>query len=194
MFIFDRERERERERERARVGEGQRERETQNPKQAPGSEWSAQSPTRGLSSRTARSWPEPKSDWATQAPLLASPSDNQSSWRVLLCLVSGPNIPLSINSSFLAPYHWSPRSKTGVQNWIQCSRERQADENRSYYLHCSGLYFSTITVLLYLLTIQKHIYVRHNSVFFKKHKFDFTHMRTLRYKTDEYKGREAKTI
>ena len=38
MFIF------ERERERALVGEGQRERETQNPKQAPGSELSAQSP------------------------------------------------------------------------------------------------------------------------------------------------------
>ena len=35
------------ERDRARVGEGQRERETQNPKQAPGSELSAQSPMRG---------------------------------------------------------------------------------------------------------------------------------------------------
>ena len=34
-------------RDRARVGEGQRERETQNPKQAPGSELSAQSPTQG---------------------------------------------------------------------------------------------------------------------------------------------------
>ena len=55
MFIyFERER-REREREtetetetdRARVGKGQRERETQNPKQVPGSELSAQSPTWG---------------------------------------------------------------------------------------------------------------------------------------------------
>ena len=44
--MFTSERERERERERAR-GEGQRERETQNPKQAPGSELSAQSPTWG---------------------------------------------------------------------------------------------------------------------------------------------------
>ena len=35
-------------RDRAQVGEGQRERETQNPKQAPGSELSAQSPTWGL--------------------------------------------------------------------------------------------------------------------------------------------------
>ena len=35
-----------RERDRTRVGEGQRERETQNPKQAPASELSAQSPTR----------------------------------------------------------------------------------------------------------------------------------------------------
>ena len=39
MFIF--------ERKRMQVGEGQRERETQNPKQAPGSELSAQSPMRG---------------------------------------------------------------------------------------------------------------------------------------------------
>ena len=38
MFIF----EREKERDRARAWEGQRERETQNPKQAPGSELSAQ--------------------------------------------------------------------------------------------------------------------------------------------------------
>ena len=39
------------------MGEGQRERETQNRKQAPGSEPSAQSLTRGSNSRTARSWP-----------------------------------------------------------------------------------------------------------------------------------------
>ena len=45
----------ERERERAQVEEGQRERETQNPKQAPGSELSAQSPTRVLNSQTVRS-------------------------------------------------------------------------------------------------------------------------------------------
>ena len=44
-------------RDRAWMGEGQRERETQNRKQAPGSEPSAQSPTRGSNSRTARSWP-----------------------------------------------------------------------------------------------------------------------------------------
>ena len=43
-------------------GEGRRERETQNSRQAPGSELSAQSLTRGLKSSTARSWPEPKSD------------------------------------------------------------------------------------------------------------------------------------
>ena len=39
LFIF------ERESERVQAEEGQRERETQNPKQAPGSELSAQSPT-----------------------------------------------------------------------------------------------------------------------------------------------------
>ena len=49
-----RERERERERERKREG--------QNPKQAPGSELSAQSPTQGSNPQTARSRPEPKSD------------------------------------------------------------------------------------------------------------------------------------
>ena len=51
LFIFGTER------DRAWTGEGQRERETQNPKQAPGSEPSAQSLTRGLNSRAARSWP-----------------------------------------------------------------------------------------------------------------------------------------
>ena len=40
----------------------ERESETQNPKQVPGSEPSAQSLWRGLSPPTARSWPEPKSD------------------------------------------------------------------------------------------------------------------------------------
>ena len=49
MFIF----ERERETDRAQVGEGQRE-ETQNLKQAPGSELSAQSPTWGSNSQTVR--------------------------------------------------------------------------------------------------------------------------------------------
>ena len=56
MFIFGTER------DRAWAGEGQREREIQNLKQAPGSELSAQSPTRGSNSQTARSRPEPKSD------------------------------------------------------------------------------------------------------------------------------------
>ena len=51
LFIFGTER------DRAWTGEGQRERETQNRKQAPCSEASAQSLTRGSNSRTARSWP-----------------------------------------------------------------------------------------------------------------------------------------
>ena len=58
MFISfsERERERERERESERpAGEGQRERETENLKQAPGSELSAQSPMRGLNPRIVRS-------------------------------------------------------------------------------------------------------------------------------------------
>ena len=53
MYLFLRERERER--DRARAEEEQRERETQNPKQAPGSELSAQSLTWGLKSQTVRS-------------------------------------------------------------------------------------------------------------------------------------------
>ena len=42
-------------RDRAQMGEGQREKETQNLKQAPGSELSAQSPTSDLNPRTTRS-------------------------------------------------------------------------------------------------------------------------------------------
>ncbi|VFV22918.1 coagulation factor xi-like [Lynx pardinus] len=48
------------ERDRAWAGEGQREREAQKLKQAPGSELSAQSPTRGSNSRTVRSLESPK--------------------------------------------------------------------------------------------------------------------------------------
>ena len=55
LFLRDRERERERETDRVQAGQGQTERETQNLKQAPGSELSAQSPTWGLNSRTTRS-------------------------------------------------------------------------------------------------------------------------------------------
>ena len=56
-------------RDRAWVGEGQRDRETQNVKQAPGSELSAQSLTRSLNPWIMRSWPEPKSDaQLTQPP------------------------------------------------------------------------------------------------------------------------------
>ena len=44
------------------VGEGWSERETQNPKQAPGSELSAQSLTWGSNSSAMRLLPEPKSD------------------------------------------------------------------------------------------------------------------------------------
>ena len=43
------------ERDRLKAGEGQRARETQNPKQAPGSELSAPSPTWGSNSLTVRS-------------------------------------------------------------------------------------------------------------------------------------------
>ena len=51
-----------RDRDRMWVEEGQRERERLNPKQAPGSQLSAQSPMPGSNPRTVRSWPEAKSD------------------------------------------------------------------------------------------------------------------------------------
>ena len=53
--FVEREREHARERDRAQAGEGQREGEIQNPKQAPDSELSAQSPMRGSKSQTVRS-------------------------------------------------------------------------------------------------------------------------------------------
>ena len=54
-YLFLRNREREREREREGAAEGQRARETQNPKQAPGSDLSAQSPKRDSNPQTVRS-------------------------------------------------------------------------------------------------------------------------------------------
>ena len=51
-----------RERQNMNGGGAERETHTQNLKQAPGSEPSAQSTTRGSNSWTSRSWPEPKSD------------------------------------------------------------------------------------------------------------------------------------
>ena len=71
MFIYFWEREKER--DRAWVGERQRARETQNPKQAPGSELSAESRTWGLNSQTRceiMTWAEVRhlTDWAIQEP------------------------------------------------------------------------------------------------------------------------------
>ena len=58
LFLGDRETDR----ERAQVREGQAEKETQNPKQDPGSELSAQSPMWGPNLQMVRSWPERKLD------------------------------------------------------------------------------------------------------------------------------------
>ena len=71
------------ERDRAWTGEGQRERETQNRKQAPGSESSAQSPTRGSNSRTARSWP----GWSRTLNRLRHPGAPQQVFLKHSCLV-----------------------------------------------------------------------------------------------------------
>ena len=51
-----------RDRDRTWMGEEQRDRETQNPKEASGSELSAQSPMQGLNPRTVTSWPKLKLD------------------------------------------------------------------------------------------------------------------------------------
>ena len=79
LFTFERQRQTEHEQ-----GEKQRERETQNPKQAPGSEVSAQSPTRGSNPRTVRSRSEPKSDaQPTEPPRSPNPHSSlkvTSSW------------------------------------------------------------------------------------------------------------------
>ena len=63
VFIYFWERERQHE-----WGERQRERDTQNPKQAPGSELSAQSLMWASNSQTMRSWPELKSDTQPTEP------------------------------------------------------------------------------------------------------------------------------
>ena len=67
-FIF------ESERDRVWAGEGQREKETENPKQAPGSELSAQSRMWGLELTNCEmvTWAEVwrSTEWATQAPRL----------------------------------------------------------------------------------------------------------------------------
>ena len=71
-------------RDRVRVGEGQRERETQNLKQAPGFELSAQSLRWGSNSQTARSWPELK--WDTYR--LSHPGALENVFKMLYSLDS----------------------------------------------------------------------------------------------------------
>ena len=58
--------------ERVRVWAGRREREAQNPKQAPVSELSAQSPKRGSNPRTMSSWPEPNLDTQLTEPPMST--------------------------------------------------------------------------------------------------------------------------
>ena len=65
---------RERNRQSAGGGGEEREKKTQNPKQAPGSELSAQSPTQGSNPRTVRSRPELKSDASPTEPPRRPPS------------------------------------------------------------------------------------------------------------------------
>ena len=77
-----------------RRGGAERERETQDPKQAPGSELSAQTPMRGLNSQThevmARAEVECLTDWATQAPhdlVLFLTFGHLLNWKPAPCLL-----------------------------------------------------------------------------------------------------------
>ena len=120
MFIF------EGKRDRVWVGEGQRERHTQNLKQAPGSELSAQNPSRGSTSQTARSWPEPKLDaYLTEPPR----------WPSFFLLINSDRHYSSIRNTLWHPLisdwseikHWNDISfwskpcknnKTGEPGWL----------------------------------------------------------------------------
>ena len=68
-------------------GRAQREGDTES-ETGPGSELSAQSPTRGSNSRTVRSWPEPKADAQSTEP---PRSPNNSTWiiRNTCCYLQG---------------------------------------------------------------------------------------------------------
>lgn len=98
---------------------------------------------------------------ALRSLLLTSPSDDQSSWRVLLCLVFGPNTP-TINSSLCAPHYPGQRvgSRTGASVPGQWG---QTGKNRNYDFFCSGLYFSTSAFFYFYGQFLKK-YGRHNSV------------------------------
>ena len=90
VFIF------ERQRQSTSGGGAESKRETQNPKRAPGSEPSAQSPTRGSNPQTARSWPEPMSDAQLTEP---------------------PRRPLSFSYDTGRVFSWGRRRKRESQEW-----------------------------------------------------------------------------
>lgn len=93
-----------------------------------------------------------------------SPSDNQSSGRVLLCPISASDIPSSMTLLSLA---LTARIREQGPKVIECCTEGQTDKNRNYYLCSYGLCFSTVALLLFLWTrmsIEMSKYVRHNTI------------------------------
>ena len=95
--------------EKAWAGEGQREGETQNPKEAPGSELSAQSLTPGSSPRIARSWPEPKlGTWQTEPPR------RPWTWWVLSRGEKGASGLLRDSSGMLCKEYWAQNQEASI--------------------------------------------------------------------------------
>ena len=96
-------------RERQSMNGGGSEREgDKNPKQAPGSELSAQSPTQGSNSRTVRSWPEPKSDAQPNEP----PRCPESNW-FLFTVISDSDDLKKVKELELQNSEWLFGSKPG---------------------------------------------------------------------------------
>ena len=81
-----------------------RERGTHNTKQAPGSELSAQSSTRGSSPQTTRSWPEPKLDAQQTEP-------SRRPMVIVLMFIR----PSAINFSMCFPLILTDRRKTTLE-------------------------------------------------------------------------------
>ena len=97
--------------------EAERGKERQNPKQAPGSELSAQSPTRGSNSRAVRSWPEWKSSAGpTEPPRCPNSIFNFWGTSILFFTVACAQY----GESYFV--HWLQRSSCQDYSWyIICS-------------------------------------------------------------------------
>ena len=96
-------------------GLGQREREAQNPKQAPGSELSAQSLTWGSNSRAVRSWAEPKSD-----AQLTEPPRHPSFFKLPYLKLNFPSITSLVVFPFIPTKPKSKFQRIHNPKYLQC--------------------------------------------------------------------------